>query len=60
MDTPPGTKIFLKPGKIFMQNSFMLLNENQFTFLGGCVAPMVEKWELCKVCDQNLLFLYLF
>ncbi|GFY56308.1 tudor domain-containing protein 3 [Trichonephila inaurata madagascariensis] len=48
MDTPPGTKIYLKPGKIMMQNSFMLLSENQFTVLGGCVAPMVEKWELCK------------
>ncbi|GIX77682.1 tudor domain-containing protein 3 [Caerostris darwini] len=48
MDTPPGTKIYLKPGKIMMQNSFMLLNENQFTVLGGCVAPMVEKWEICK------------
>ncbi|KAF8766852.1 Tudor domain-containing protein 3 [Argiope bruennichi] len=48
MDTPPGTKIYLKPGKIMMQNSFMLLSETQFTFLGGCVAPMVEKWELCK------------
>ncbi|KFM71949.1 Tudor domain-containing protein 3, partial [Stegodyphus mimosarum] len=48
MDTPPGTKIFLKPGKINIQNSFLLLSENQFTVLGGCVAPMVEKWELCR------------
>ncbi|GFT14543.1 tudor domain-containing protein 3 [Nephila pilipes] len=48
METPPGTKIYLKPGKITMQNNFMLLNENEFNLLGGSVAPMVEKWELCK------------
>ncbi|XP_054725026.1 tudor domain-containing protein 3-like [Uloborus diversus] len=48
MDTPPGTKIYLKPGKIPMQNGFMLLAENQFSVLGGCVAVMVEKWELCR------------
>uniref|UniRef100_A0A2L2XW75 Tudor domain-containing protein 3 n=1 Tax=Parasteatoda tepidariorum TaxID=114398 RepID=A0A2L2XW75_PARTP len=48
MDTPPGTKIFLKPGKITMQNNFLLLSENQFNLLDGHVAPMVEKWELCR------------
>ncbi|KAG8194106.1 hypothetical protein JTE90_003047 [Oedothorax gibbosus] len=48
MDTPPGTKIFLKPGKIPMQNSFMLLSEHQFTVLGGFVDQLVSKWELNK------------
>lgn len=45
-DTPPGTKLYLKPGKIKVQNYFLVLSENQFSALGGVVDALVEKWEL--------------
>lgn len=54
MNTPPGTKIYLKAGKIPMQSNFLLLSEHQFTILGGCVAAMVEKWELCRKLASHI------
>ena len=59
LETPPGTKLYLKPGKIPMQSNFLLLSEHQFTVLGGSVTAMVEKWELCKVFFK-ILFCLLF
>lgn len=54
MDTPPGTKIYLKPGKIPMLNNFLLLSENQFIVLGGSVNAMIEKWELCRQLASHI------
>lgn len=47
-DIPPGTKLCLKPGKIKIQNSFLVLTENQFTVLGGDVSALIAKWELSR------------
>lgn len=47
-DTPPGTKIFIKPVKVPLQNSFLLLSESQFTVLGGNVEALVHKWEVSR------------
>ncbi|XP_023238919.1 tudor domain-containing protein 3-like [Centruroides sculpturatus] len=47
-DIPPGTKLYLKPGKVKIQNSFLILSENHFTVLGGDVSALIEKWELNK------------
>lgn len=47
-DTPPGTKIFFKPVKVPVQNSFLLLSESQFSVLGGNVEALVHKWEVSR------------
>ncbi|XP_058459762.1 tudor domain-containing protein 3 isoform X2 [Malaya genurostris] len=46
LDTPPGTKIFLKNGPIKISQGLLILNANNVSVLGGRVSALVEKWEL--------------
>lgn len=46
LDTPPGTKIYLKNGPIKISQGLLILNGNCVSVLGGKVSALVEKWEL--------------
>lgn len=46
LDTPPGTKIYLKNGPIKISQGLLILNSNCVSVLGGKVSALVEKWEL--------------
>ncbi|XP_058835900.1 tudor domain-containing protein 3 [Topomyia yanbarensis] len=46
LDTPPGTKIYLKNGPIKISQGLLILNANNIAILGGKVPALVEKWEL--------------
>jgi tudor domain-containing protein 3 len=51
LNTPPGTKLRFKPGTIPVSHGFVQLKPNLLEFLGGRVAPLVEKWEMNRVCN---------
>ncbi|XP_055624110.1 tudor domain-containing protein 3 [Toxorhynchites rutilus septentrionalis] len=46
LDTPPGTKIYLKNGPIKITQGLLILAAGNVSVLGGKVASLAEKWEL--------------
>ncbi|XP_053690328.1 tudor domain-containing protein 3 [Sabethes cyaneus] len=46
LDTPPGTKIYLKNGPIKVTQGLLILNANNVSVLGGRVSALVDKWEI--------------
>lgn len=56
LNTPPGTKLRFKPGVIPVVHGMVQLRPNLLEFLGGRVAPLVEKWELNRVCLNFYIF----
>ncbi|XP_057341825.1 tudor domain-containing protein 3 [Microplitis mediator] len=49
INTPPGTKIVIKPGDILMVHGIILLKSSDVEcVLGGRVQSLIEKWELSK------------
>ncbi|XP_065074371.1 tudor domain-containing protein 3 [Ochlerotatus camptorhynchus] len=46
LDTPPGTKLYLKNGPIKISQGLLILNANCVSVLGGKVPALVEKWQL--------------
>lgn len=49
LDTPPGTKLLLKP-RTKVANGFYILNDETCQVLGGNVTELYQKWKLNKVC----------
>ncbi|XP_015187907.1 PREDICTED: tudor domain-containing protein 3 [Polistes dominula] len=49
LNTPPGTKLLLKPGSVPISHGIILLRSLHIgQLLGGRVSGLVEKWELNK------------
>lgn len=48
LNTPPGTKLFIKSEKITLLNGFVKLKASEVQILGGKVEALVEKWELAR------------
>ncbi|XP_075212664.1 tudor domain-containing protein 3-like isoform X2 [Lycorma delicatula] len=46
LNTPPGTKIFLKGEILSLSNGMLLLQDSTTQVLGGVVPQLIEKWEL--------------
>ncbi|XP_069677704.1 tudor domain-containing protein 3-like isoform X2 [Periplaneta americana] len=46
LNTPPGTKLYLKNESLPMVHGFVLLTPSSIDVLGGRVPPLIEKWEL--------------
>ncbi|XP_063218195.1 tudor domain-containing protein 3 [Bacillus rossius redtenbacheri] len=46
LNTPPGTKLFLKVDTVPVAHGFLLLRPSLVDLLGGKVLPLVDKWEL--------------
>ncbi|XP_059479594.1 tudor domain-containing protein 3 [Neocloeon triangulifer] len=53
LNTPPGTKLRFKPGSIPVSHGFVQLKPSLLEFLGGRVAPLVEKWELNRTLAKH-------
>ncbi|CAB3365397.1 Hypothetical predicted protein [Cloeon dipterum] len=53
LNTPPGTKLRFKPGTIPISHGFIQLKPALLEFLGGRVAPLVEKWELNRTLAKH-------
>jgi hypothetical protein len=49
LNTPPGTKLYLKNESLPMVHGIVLLKSSFVEVLGGKVPPLVEKWELNRV-----------
>ena len=49
LNTPPGTKLYLKSESLPMVHGIVLLKSSFVDVLGGRVPPLVEKWELNRV-----------
>lgn len=59
LNTLPGSKILLT-GDAEIANGFLLLTQENTSFIGGRVEQMIEKWELNRVsCSSILLVLFL-
>lgn len=54
LNTPPGTKIRLKPGQssILVKSGFAHLGPKHLEVLGGKVEALVEKWEISRKLAQ--------
>ncbi len=53
VNTPPGTKVRLLPGKeIAYISGFLQLRQQHLEVLGGRVEPLVEKWEISRKLAQ--------
>lgn len=48
LNTPPGTKIYLKNGPIKILNGYFVLTSKNIEILGGTVEELVDKWRLNK------------
>jgi tudor domain-containing protein 3 len=49
LNTPPGTKLYLKNESLPMAHGIVLLKSSCVEVLGGRVTPLIEKWELNRV-----------
>ncbi|XP_055534260.1 tudor domain-containing protein 3 [Wyeomyia smithii] len=48
LDTPPGTKIYLKNGPIKVSQGLLLLSDDNVSVLGGRVPALADKWEMSR------------
>jgi hypothetical protein len=55
LNTPPGTKLYLKSESLPMVHGIVLLKSSFVDVLGGRVPPLVEKWELNRVRWEKIL-----
>jgi hypothetical protein len=54
LNTPPGTKLYLKNESLPMVHGIVLLKSSSVEVLGGRVPPLVEKWELNRVWRKQI------
>lgn len=57
LNTPPGTKLYVKSESLPMVHGIVLLKSSFVDVLGGRVPPLVEKWELNRVRWEKI-FIY--
>ncbi|PNF29887.1 hypothetical protein B7P43_G09446 [Cryptotermes secundus] len=53
LNTPPGTKLYLKNESLPMAHGIVLLKSSCIEVLGGRVTPLVEKWELNRTLAKH-------
>ncbi|CAF0803358.1 unnamed protein product [Didymodactylos carnosus] len=53
LDTPPGTKLLLKP-QTKLLHGFYILNDKTCEVLGGTVLDLVQKWHLSKIMPHHV------
>ncbi|XP_021916755.1 tudor domain-containing protein 3 isoform X3 [Zootermopsis nevadensis] len=53
LNTPPGTKLYLRNESLPMSHGILLLKSSYIEVLGGRVPPLVEKWEFNRTLAKH-------